>query len=57
VLIANAVTAGRKSYLKSLPLEKLRNYAKAYNISIEHAVEKDNGTEAIISAMVRVYAI
>ena len=52
--MTNAVTAGGKSYLKSLPLAKLRKYANAYNISIDHAVEKDDVIEAIINAKVRV---
>ena len=46
------VTAGGKNYLRSLPLSKLRMYANAYNIKIDHAVEKDDVIEAVMSARV-----
>lgn len=46
------VTAGGKNYLKSLPLSKLRKYANAYNIKIDHAVEKEDVIEAVINARV-----
>ncbi|KIL63148.1 hypothetical protein M378DRAFT_164838 [Amanita muscaria Koide BX008] len=44
------ITAGGKTYLKSLPLAKLRKYASAYNIAIDHAVEKEDVIEAIMNA-------
>ncbi|KAF9010147.1 hypothetical protein BDQ17DRAFT_1388134 [Cyathus striatus] len=45
-----AITAGGKSYLKSLPLSKLKRYITAYNIKINGAVEKDDLIEAIVTA-------
>ena len=47
------VTAAGKNYLKSLPLSKLRKYANAYDVRIDHAIEKEDVIEAVLSARVR----
>ena len=47
-----AVTAGGKDHLKSLPLSKLVEYANAYNIRIDHVIEKEDVIEAILSVRV-----
>ncbi|KAJ3796160.1 hypothetical protein GGU11DRAFT_832890 [Lentinula aff. detonsa] len=44
------ITASGKGALKSLPLAKLRKYAGAYNIRIDHAVEKDDVIDALLAA-------
>ncbi|KAJ4487656.1 hypothetical protein J3R30DRAFT_3430189 [Lentinula aciculospora] len=44
------ITAAGKGALKTLPLAKLRKYAGAYNIRIDHAVEKDDVIEALLAA-------
>ncbi|KAJ3926283.1 MAG: hypothetical protein NXY57DRAFT_746724 [Lentinula lateritia] len=44
------ITASGKGALKNLPLAKLRKYAGAYNIRIDHAVEKDDVIEALLAA-------
>ncbi|KAJ3916183.1 hypothetical protein F5877DRAFT_91894 [Lentinula edodes] len=44
------ITASGKGALKNLPLAKLRKYAGAYNIRIDHAVEKDDVIEALLTA-------
>jgi hypothetical protein len=48
------VTAGGKSYLRTLSLTKLNKYADSYNIrALQHAIEKDDLIDAIISTRVR----
>jgi hypothetical protein len=37
-----------------MSLAKLKKYADAYNINIDHAVEKDNVIDGILAARVRV---
>jgi hypothetical protein len=37
-----------------MSLAKLKKYADAYNININHAVEKDNVIDGILAARVRV---
>ncbi|KAJ3849805.1 hypothetical protein EV368DRAFT_46576 [Lentinula lateritia] len=44
------ITASGKGALKNLPLARLRKYAGAYNIRIDHAVEKDDVIEALLAA-------
>ncbi|KAF8345288.1 hypothetical protein F5887DRAFT_885155 [Amanita rubescens] len=44
------ITAAGKNYLKSLPLSKLRKYANAYDVRIDHAIEKEDVIEAVLSA-------
>ncbi|KAJ3709727.1 hypothetical protein C8R42DRAFT_636774 [Lentinula raphanica] len=44
------ITASGKGALKNLPLSKLRKYAGAYNIRIDHAVEKDDVIDALLAA-------
>lgn len=36
-----------------MPLSKLKKYAAAYSIRIDHAVEKDDVIDALITARVR----
>ncbi|KZT65308.1 hypothetical protein DAEQUDRAFT_731575 [Daedalea quercina L-15889] len=47
------ITAGGKSYLRSLPLAKLKKYANAYSIKVNGVLEKDDLVDALISARER----
>ncbi|KZT07079.1 uncharacterized protein LAESUDRAFT_725441 [Laetiporus sulphureus 93-53] len=44
------ITAGGKSYLRKLPLPKLKKYAGDYNIKVNGVLEKDDLIDAIIAA-------
>ena len=46
------VTAGGKSYLKSLSLARLKKYVDAYNIKVEGILEKDELISRIIASRV-----
>lgn len=47
------MTAGGRSYLRSLPLAKLKDYVRAYRINVGRDVlEKDDIINAIVSARV-----
>ncbi|KAF9075136.1 hypothetical protein BDP27DRAFT_1315567 [Rhodocollybia butyracea] len=43
------ITASGKGVLRTLQLAKLRKYAAAYNIRIDHAVEKDDVINALLA--------
>ncbi|KAK7054707.1 hypothetical protein VNI00_003170 [Paramarasmius palmivorus] len=43
------ITAAGKGQLKTMPLSKLKKYAAAYHIKIDHAVEKDDVIEALMA--------
>ncbi len=47
------VTAASKGALRSFSLAKLRKYANAYNIGLDHAVEKDDVIDTLLTARVR----
>ena len=47
------VTAGGRTYLKTLTLAKLKKYVNVYNIKIDRAVEKDDLIDGILSIRVR----
>lgn len=49
---APSVTAAGKTYLKTLPLSRLKKYANAYNIKVNGILEKDELLDAIMSARV-----
>ncbi|KIK59461.1 hypothetical protein GYMLUDRAFT_74400 [Collybiopsis luxurians FD-317 M1] len=44
------ITAAPRRILRDFPLSKLKKYAAAYNIRIDHAVEKDDVIDAILAA-------
>ncbi|KAK0203416.1 hypothetical protein DFS33DRAFT_1383675 [Desarmillaria ectypa] len=44
------MTAASKGALRSLSLAKLRKYANAYNIRLDHAVEKDDVIDTLLTA-------
>ncbi|TFY70789.1 hypothetical protein EVG20_g2220 [Dentipellis fragilis] len=43
------ITAGGRSYLKGLPLARLKRYADAYNIKVDGVLEKDDLVQRIMS--------
>lgn len=51
------VTAAGKSYLKSLPLAKLKKYVDAYNLKADRVVEKDDLVDILMSIRVSLNAI
>ncbi|THU82603.1 hypothetical protein K435DRAFT_784559 [Dendrothele bispora CBS 962.96] len=44
------ITAAGKRQLRTLPLSKLKKYAAAYDIRIDHAVEKDDVVDVLVAA-------
>ncbi|KAK7467315.1 hypothetical protein VKT23_004372 [Stygiomarasmius scandens] len=44
------ITAAGKGQLKTFPLAKLKKYAAAYDIRIDHAVEKDDVVDVLVAA-------
>ncbi|KAE9397365.1 hypothetical protein BT96DRAFT_966242 [Gymnopus androsaceus JB14] len=44
------ITASGKGLLRAMPLAKLKKYAAAYSIRIDHAVEKDDVIDALLVA-------
>ncbi|KAL4254736.1 RING-FYVE domain-containing E3 ubiquitin-protein ligase [Abortiporus biennis] len=44
------ITAGGKTYLKSLPLSRLKKYANAYSIKVNGVLEKDELIDTLIAA-------
>ncbi|KAK0237670.1 hypothetical protein EDD85DRAFT_921308 [Armillaria nabsnona] len=46
------MTAASKGALRSFSLAKLRKYANAYNIGLDHAVEKDDVIETLLTARI-----
>ncbi|CAL1699373.1 unnamed protein product [Somion occarium] len=44
------ITAGGRSYLRSLPMSRLKKYANAYNIKTRGALEKDEFIDALLAA-------
>jgi hypothetical protein len=51
-LTLQKVTAAGKSYLKSLPLAKLKKYVDSYNLKADRVVEKDDLVDILVSARV-----
>jgi hypothetical protein len=49
-----SVTAGGRSYLRSLSLTRLKKYVDAYNIKTDGVLEKDDLIEKIIAARVSI---
>lgn len=50
IYASTPVTAGGRTYLRSLNMSRLKKYANAYNIDPKGALEKDEFIDALIAA-------